>query len=430
MKDRIPGITGSANMPITLFADPDYKYSSFFDGEYTFGTPIDIDLMWQVLDVVRAHGTLEAYAYNSLSSNASDYDGTEDGSAGYVMADMNIGPQIKFIPGVRYERLATEYTAPRGVSAVTGVRYNYPHRDTTLGRAHDFWLPMVHLRYKPLDWFDVRFAYTQTLTYPDFIAITPKIDIGLSTVTWHNVGLKPARSQNFDLYMSFYENNLGLFTAGAFLKRIDDLIFAANNRVIIDPSEFEGLGPSHANLFINTYINNPNRVDVWGFEFDWQTHFWYLPDPFKGLVLNVNYTHVFSEAKYPQTNVYTTYFPVFSKTVVDTFFTSRLVNQPNDIANVSIGYDYMGFSARVSMLYTADIFSTQNFWPDLNQNTSSYVRWDLSVKQELPWFGLQAFFNLNNINSRHDVVLIQGSQFPSSEADYGMTADLGLRWRM
>ena len=200
--------------------------------------------------------------------------------------------------------------------------------------------------------------------------------------------------------------------------------------MILDPSKYEGLGPGQTNLFLYTYINNPNRVDLWGVELDWQTHFWYLPDPFKGLVLNVNYTHVFSEAKYPQTIVYTTYFPVFSKTVVDTFYTARMVHQPNDIANVSIGYDYEGFSARVSMLYTADIFSAPNFWEDLNQNTSSYVRWDLAVKQELPWFGLQLFFNLNNFNRRHDQVVVQGSQFPSSEEDYGMTADLGLRWKL
>jgi len=434
MKDMIPGITGSANMPITLFADPGFKYTNFFGGQYTFGTPIDIDLMWKVLDVARAHGTLEAYHYNDYSSNVSDYDGREDGTAGYVMADMNIGPQIKFIPGVRYERLETRYTAPRGDAGVPGVRYYYPPMgaklDTTMDRAHDFWLPMAHLRYKPFDWFDVRFAYTQTLSYPDFISITPKIDLGLTSVDWHNVNLKPAHSQNFDLYMSFYGNSIGLFTAGGFLKRIDNLIFYAPSRVIINPSLYESLGPSQAGLFVNSYINNPNRVDLWGLEFDWQTHFWFLPQPFSGLVLNVNYTHVFSEAKYPQTIVNVVYFPRFVKTIVDTFYTDRLVNQPNNIWNLSLGYDYMGFSARVSMLYTADIFSTNNFWPDLRQYTSAYVRWDLSVKQDLPWFGLQVFVNLNNINARHDLTVVQGSQFPASEQNYGMTGDLGLRWRL
>jgi hypothetical protein len=430
MKQRIPGITGSANMPIALFADPSYKYAPFFGGQYTFGTPVDIGLMWQVLDVARAHGTLEAYHFNDYASHLNDYAGTENGTAGYVMADMNIGPQIKFIPGFRYERLQTEYTAPHGNGGVTGVRYLYPRIDTTVERSHDFVLPMVHLRYKPFDWFDVRFAYTQTLTYPDFISITPLINLTLSTVTWHNVDLKPAKSQNFDLYLSVYDNSIGLFTAGGFLKRIDNLIFAWSNRVIIDPSKYPGLGPGQTNLFINTYINNPNRVDLWGVELDWQTHFWYLPDPFKGLVLNVNYTHVFSEAKYPQTNVNTVYFPVFKKTIVDTFYTARLVNQPKDVANLSIGYDYEGFSTRVSMLYTSDIFSTANFWPDLDQNTSEYLRWDLSVKQQLPWFGLEVFFDLNNINGRHDQVVVAGSKFPASEQDYGLTADLGLRWKL
>ena len=435
MKDRIPGITGSANMPITLFEDYSYKYHPFFNGQYTLGFPVDIDLMWKVLDVVRTYGTLEAYHLNDYSTKVNDYSGTENGTAGYVMADMNIGPQIKFIPGVRYERLATSYTAPRGLSGVPGLRYYYPplnppNLDTTTDRSHDFWLPMVHLRYKPLDWCDVRFAYTQTLTYPDFISITPQIDVGSSSVNWHNIDLKPSRSQNFDLYLSFYENSVGLFTAGAFLKRIDNLIFQAAGLVIIDPSKYPGLGPNQVNYTLSTYINNPNRVDLWGLEFDWQTHFWYLPQPFTGLVLNVNFTHVFSEAKYPQTIVNTVYFPVFQKTILDTFYTARLVNQPNNIANVSLGYDYMGFSARVSMLYTADIFSTPNFYQDLNQNTTEYFRWDLSVKQELPWFGLQVFFNLNNINARHDLVEVQGSLFPASEQNYGWTADLGLRWRL
>jgi hypothetical protein len=429
MKQIVPGITGSANMPITLFADPRFGYTPFFGGEYTFGTPIDIGLMWQVQDIVKRQAGSVAYPRDDFTSNANDYNGTENGTAGYIMSETNIGQHIKVIPGVRYERLWTSYTAVRG-AYVPGVQYYYPHRDTTIDRAHDFWLPMIHVRYKPLEWFDVRFAYTQTLTYPDFVSITPKIYIGTNSVTWHNVDLRPARSQNFDLYASVYDNTIGLFTAGAFLKRIDDLIFAWNSRVIVDPSKYPGLGAGQTNLFIDTYINNPNRVDLWGLEFDWQTHFWYLPDPFKGLVLNVNYTHVFSEAKYPQTNVYTTYFPVFTKTIVDTFYTSRLVNQPKDVANVSVGYDYEGFSARVSMLYTSDIFSTPNFWPDLNQNTSAYLRWDFSVRQQLPWFGLQVFFDVNNINGRHDQVVVQGSKFPSSEQDYGLTADLGLRWKL
>jgi hypothetical protein len=96
-----------------------------------------------------------------------------------------------------------------------------------------------------------------------------------------------------------------------------------------------------------------------------------------------------------------------------------------------MGYDYEGFSARVSMLYQADIFTGPNYWPQLRTNTSPYTRWDVSVKQDLPWFGLQVYGNINNLNSAHDVSVIQATAgVPRSQQNYDMTAELGVRWRM
>lgn len=164
-----------------------------------------------------------------------------------------------------------------------------------------------------------------------------------------------------------------------------------------------------------------------GVELNWQTHFWYLPGLFSGLVLNVNYTHIFSQAKYPRTTVKTVYYPKFQKTINNSFYTNRLIYQPNDIVNLAVGYGFKGFSARVSMLLQANVFQGRNFWPGLRVNTEKYVRWDLSVRQVLPWFGLQTFFDINNINSARDVNINQGSNFPESEQHYGLTADLGLR---
>ena len=75
--------------------------------------------------------------------------------------------------------------------------------------------------------------------------------------------------------------------------------------------------------------------------------------------------------------------------VADTFYTTRLLNQPNDIVNLSFGYDYEGFAARVSMLYTDNIFKRPDFWLQNRVNSARHTRWDLALRQNLPWFGIQ-----------------------------------------
>ena len=180
-------------------------------------------------------------------------------------------------------------------------------------------------------------------------------------------------------------------------------------------------------MTVYTYVNDSYRIDDYGVEFDWQTHFWYLPDALSGLVLGVNYTHIFSDAKYPFT-----FLKASGRTFkyIDTTFTDRLIDQPNDVINLSLGFDYKDFSIRVAMLYQSDIFTGPNFWPQLRSHTSAYRRWDIAAKQELPWYGVQVFLNLNNINGANDISVIQGGGVPTSYQDYGMTAEFGLRLKL
>jgi len=335
------------------------------------------------------------------------------------------------IPGIRYQDLATTYAAARGVqNTASGTGGAYLHYDTTVSVDHAYWLPDINVRYKPLPWFDVRVSYTNTFAYPDYNAIVPRIDVAGGSIAWNNFQLVPSRSTNYDAYLSFYDNSIGLLTVGGFLKQIDNLIYAWSFYVSGSaalPYFPQGLvgGSSPQGVYnITTFVNNPYRIKDYGLEADWQTHFWYLPQPFDGLVLNVNYTHVFSKAQYPYTD---TRREGRVLTYVDTSFTDRLLYQPNNIVNLSLGYDYEGFSIRVSMVYQDDIFAGPNYWPQLRTSTSAHKRWDLSLKQNLPWYGLQLYGDLNNFNRADDISVIQGSGFPQSEQSYGLTADLGLR---
>jgi TonB-dependent receptor len=430
MKETVP--TGAGNLPYTLFIDPKYDPGEFLNGEYTLGPTPNIDLMNKVMDVVRQVNELEAYHPNQYLCTTYDYNGNEVLTAGYIMATLNIGQKIDFIPGVRYERNRTEYTAPQGNSSFTGSDINYRHIDTTTTRVNEHWLPMIHLRLKPFRWFDIRLAYTNTLSRPDFRRIVPRYNITQTSVSWNNYRLKPERSENYDLYFSFHGNYIGLFTVGFFKKNIRDMIFSTGRRVILDPAEY-GLPESEKDKFIYTSINNPYTAYVKGLELDWQTNFWYLPGYLRGLVLHFNYTWIRSEAKYPRTELrieYLTEYPYIRKTVVDTFYTDRLLDQPDNIMNLSLGYDYKGFSIRLSMLYQSNIFHGTNFWPELRRITDDYLRWDLSVKQNLPWSGLQLFCNVNNITGALDRDLNQGSNFPAAEQHYGMSVDFGIRLRL
>ena len=424
-------ITNGSLLSMLNFIDDPYRYGTFLNGDYTLAFPISIDMMWKLLPVAKRTaqvGDRGGYQPNDLGNVINDYDGTEDKSAAYAMMTFNLGDQVTILPGVRYQNLKTEYTGVRGRLVPGGLQGG----DTTVTQSHGYWLPMLHVRYAPFEWLQFHFAYTNTLNYPDYSTITPRYLIGTGFISYNNYRIDPARSQNLDLVAAFHSNEIGLFTLNGFKKRIEDLIFFSKTYVT-DVTMYPDLPPTNGELFeLNTYINNPIAIDVYGIEAEWQTHFWYLPQPFTGLVLNLNYTHIFSEASYPRSELSVAYDDDGNSitTRLDTAYTTRLLNQPNDILNLTIGYDYMGFSARVSMLYQDNIFKRPDFWMQNRVNSATYTRWDLSVKQELPWMGMQIFFNMNNITGENELDINQKTGFPAYEQRYGMSADLGLRIRL
>ncbi len=424
------------NIPIGYFADPNFSYGKFLNGDYTMVEPLNMALLSQMADLLKrnekdiaANNGSSAFGHDNFLSTTNNYSGHENQSAFYLMSVINIGSQITLIPGVRYQNLQTTYDGIRGQQSRNSFDV-YTHYDTTVTQVHDYWLPDISLRYKPLSWLDVRLSYTNTLAYPDYNAIIPRIDVGNGVIAWNNYSLVPSRSRNYDAYISIYNNSIGLFTVGGFLKKIENLIYpwsfyaSGTNALQYFPNRFIGNSQNIGTYNVNTFVNDHYVINNYGIEIDWQTHFWYLPGPLSGLVFSANYTHIFSKAEYPFVYIKST-----GRTVsyIDTSFIDRLIDQPNNIVNLALGFDYKGFSIRISMLYQADIFTGPNFWPQLRTNTSSYTRWDMAAKQELPWFGIQVYGDLNDINGANDISVIQGGGVPQSEQDYGMTADLGLR---
>jgi len=425
MQDSAP--LGSIRLPYSLFIDSDYKPEDFLGGNYTIENMPDAELANGIADLLKGQ-----YFYNYHQSIKDDYKGNESYSAAYFMSEIKLGQSLTFIPGVRYENNFTSYNGVRGNAQTILQQIGYAHTDTTTTRENSFWLPMVHLKFKPIDWFDLRVAYTKTLARPNYNQIVPSWNRTITRIFWNNPNLRPSQSTNYDIYASIYNNEIGLLTVGGFYKEIRDLIFSAGVGAIINAEEY-GLPETTSGKTISKMVNNKFPVELYGLELEWQTHFWYLPGILKGLVLNVNYTHTNSEVKYPRTIIESELLneaPWVLNTNIDTFYTDRLLAQPNNILNITIGFDYKDFSTRISMLYRDDIFKQDNFWRRHRETSDEYIRWDISVRQKLPIEGLEFLANFNNISASIERDINVGQGYPAKEQHYGTTADIGLRYRI
>ena len=408
------------------FMDEDYDLSDYFDGRYEIGPAADLDKMISLIDLFRSdpffynagYHEQRLHKFHKTNSLIFDYSGTEDYDAKYMMIDFNIGPKLNVIAGSRIEDNITIYKSFKGMQN-TFPDFSSSGSDTisTFTRKNSYTLPSLFLKYDPYEWLSLRYASTSTLTRPSYADIIPLYNYrgNFGEVLYRNRFLEPAESKNNDYVISFNDEKLGLLSFSYFTKKIEGMIYSSGRRYIVEGGADSLYGLPHYTdkQFITDYrSNNPYPVDLSGYEIDYQTRFWYLPGMLSGLVFNANYTRTFSEVKYPRTEIdYIVVFtPTFSVNTVniDSFYVDRLIDQPNDIFNLSLGYDYKGFSGRLSMLYMSDVFTSTNFWPELRQTTDAYRRYDLSMKQELPVKGLELYLNVSNLTEAIDVNRLRG----------------------
>jgi TonB-dependent receptor len=300
-------------------------------------------------------------------------------------------------------------------------------------RNNDFLLPMVQLFYKPTDWLTLKAGYTHTLQRPDFNNIMPGwvITTQGQIDNLSNFRLKPELSRNWDLQISFHSDKIGLLSLGAFHKKITNMIFWTGMTVVTDTAFFDL--PTIMNRQRAAYAtNNPNAAFNYGFELEYQSNLWFLPGLLSGLVLNVNYTRNKSEAEYLRSVVRTQIDPVTYRATLyseDTTYTSRMIGQPDHLLNLTIGYDYAGFSIRWALRYTSGIFKSANWYEKLRGFSTDFVRYDLQLRQILPLKGMEIFFNINNLTNELEKDVINHLNFSRYIEDYGRNANLGIRYQ-
>jgi TonB-dependent receptor len=448
-----PWVVGTGD----FYAYPLYKSGTENILDDKFGMKYFAERKW--VDQVVERGKAANWANLSQWGNvvasdlANDYNGDEQFYAGYLMLDLNWGKDISFNTGVRYEKEETDYSG-YGVVDIASTPYDKLDTLKNSKRTNEYILPSATLRYNYSDWGDVRVAYSKSLARPEYYAFVPHYSADIRnnlsgntqadyfTVASGAAGnrhLEPAESNNFDLIFSFYGNYIGLFTVGGFYKEIDKFFYvksftvidaSADNQILRD-NDYDFAVPKGQTSII--WQNLENTAYIRGLEFSWQTNLWYLPKPLNGIVLGLNYSRISSNAEYYTSRIKQTVPDptkpwIIEEARIDSFQTTSLIDQPNDIFNVSLGYDYKDFSMRIAYNFQGKTLSYKGEYVEDDAYTQDYSRLDLSIRQKLPVEGLSVQFLMSNLTEEVDMSYTYTKDYNNNEQYYGMTGSLGVRY--
>jgi len=420
-----------------LSGGPNYPTRTI-DNDYLLNPVIDEDLIRNWYDFSKdgtdITGKNKEY-YNNLIGQQGNYKVLEDVQGAYGMVKMNAGQYITIIAGVRFEHEHDEYTgkyAPRMLGEFeqqSGTIY-----DTTTKYNQDFWLPNLHIKYKPLEWLAFRLAFSKSISRPDYSMRLPKlyIDNQAHEIYSGNPDLKPAVSLNYDASMELFANQYGLFTVSGFRKNIDNIFYWLNDIMIMSDAQARSLGlPVDKYGPFNQYSLqkpvNTSGTKVWGYELDLQTHLGFLPGALSNIVFNANYSKIWSRTKYPRFKlVQSSDFP--PKPPQALFYESEkeLSGQTDYTGNIGLGYDYKGFSGRLSVYFQGPYLSSISNIETGDIYQKAFSRLDLSLKQEITQM-VSVFVNINNLTNT-----LEGSYNSYKELDrggylYGISAELGVQ---
>lgn len=440
------------------FLDSEYEPEDFLRGEADLGLILEAERnkeFYNQFSTSEKYINSIFYAYRSSVGAAAgipNYKIKENVTAFYIMPKLNFGTFLTLIPGLRYEIVNNKYFGNNYFSLVSNSpqprNTDFFLNDTTSTVNYTDLLPMLHLKVQPAEWFDVRASYTHTLARPDYNWLIPSQS--LSTFSGVNIykgnpELEPARAYSYDIYASIYEPKFGLISVGYFYKTIDDISvlfrsFISQKQIEnglpdfgIDPLKNSQYGIN--NLYQGNYLRTPINLpesSVKGIEIEFQTNFQLLPVPnfLKGIVIGFNYSWIESSTFFPwsktTTEIVIDPFPRVVTTTESGLRKGKVPGQADNLMNISLGYDYKGFSARLSMFSQSESVDEVGTQKELDSFRDGYIRWDLSIKQRILDY-LDVFLNAVNINKKTDESFQSSSLYSTAIEDFGRSFELGIQ---
>ncbi|WP_438972880.1 TonB-dependent receptor [Polaribacter sp.] len=206
--------------------------------------------------------------------------------AAYLMTSQSLSDKLNVLVGVRLEH--TDLTAT-GNNILDEDTLN---GTTTKESSYTNVLPGVHFKYDVSNNTVLRFAWTNTLARPNYVDITPSLDVvtGDDEIFVGNPELNPTTSMNFDIMAETYFSNVGLLSGGVFHKSINDFIYTFQSETTTDQ-----YGPGTTGFDIFQPLNGDD-ASIFGVEVALQRQLDFLPGFLKNFSVYLNYTYISSDA--------------------------------------------------------------------------------------------------------------------------------------
>jgi TonB-dependent receptor len=218
-------------------------------------------------------------------------------------------------------------------------------RDTTGSQSYGFLFPQATARLRLTDFLDLRAAVTRNLARPDYlqlVAFENVNDIDFE-IERGNPGLRATTAWNYDAGLTAF-SRLGLFSVGAFYKRLTDFQYDS-----VTPETFEG------RRFDVFQTVNGEDATVAGVEVEVQTNTrWLSQGPLGGFTINANYTYSHSEARYPVAVPLGLDLTTFQSIEAVEVRRDRLVGQSPHIVSAGVGYERGPVAVRLNATYQSD----------------------------------------------------------------------------
>jgi len=385
---------------------------NFMAGDYSLGKFIDS----KISDYINLSNTNDFDSQEDISANAGDFDATETIYAGYAMLTQKIGKKLTVIAGLRAEQTVLEYQGriydvPSAEEEDNGAEPTITNSDLFEDNYINF-LPAVHIKFSPDNYSNLRVAFTNTLSRPNYYDLVPyqEIDRDDNVILFGNSSLLPTTSMNFDLMYEKFFKNIGIISTGVFYKSLKNVVSWQYK------SDYTYQGNTYDEYRKPENIGDATLI---GFEAAFNRRLDFLPGIFKNLSFYANYTFVESELK-------------------NVIFEGRedeklpLAGSPKHTYNISLAYDAKKIDVRLSFNHASAFlnmngdggFGEEAFF-DYFYDKVNYLDLNLNYKIN-PNFTI--YFDANNLLNQPLRTFAGISERTVQSEYYGIKLNLGLKF--